>query len=211
MGGYGSGRQGGRPIADNALFVELSWMLRTGRAVDGEIRSGQLSWQRRGETFAWIGYQCDMTDPDAAMLTLDYRRTPSGGEPESVTQRIRLVSTQPHFGGRRWWMLCPYRGVRADKLYMPSGGDRFASRQAWRLGYQSQRETARDRPFSQLFALQKRLGCERGWEQPIRRPKGMWHRTYARLEERYWELDQRCAVEMIGSLARLRALGIAKP
>jgi hypothetical protein len=32
----------------------------------------------------------------------------------------------------------------------------------------------------------------------------MWRRTFDRLEQRYWELDAECAVEMIGALAVLR-------
>ena len=31
MGGYGSGRRGGRPLAEEAKRIDLGWMLRTGR------------------------------------------------------------------------------------------------------------------------------------------------------------------------------------
>ena len=104
-------------------------------------------------------------------------------------------------------MHCPAKGHRVGKLYMPAGGDQFASRKAWRLGYSSQRATERDRPFDALFRLQRRLGCAEGWEMPIKRPKGMWHRTFARLEERYWRLDELCAVQMMALTARLRRYG----
>ena len=55
-----------------------------------------------------------------------------------------------------------------------------------------------------LFAIQRRLGCETGWDMPIRRPKGMWRRTYERLENRYWELDAECSREMALAFAMLR-------
>ena len=87
-------------------------------------------------------------------------------------------------------------------------GIAFASRQAWRLGYQSQRHASRDRPFEALSRLQKKLGCNEGWEQPIQRPKGMWRRTFRRHEERYWELDAECAAQM---MVVIRGTGLELP
>jgi hypothetical protein len=101
-------------------------------------------------------------------------------------------------------MICPYRYVRVAKLYLPSGGDRFASRTAWRLGYNSQRVGRRDRAFEKLFRLQRKLGCDQGWEQPLYRPKGMHHRTFERHEERYWQLDAACSIEMMSLIGLLK-------
>lgn len=101
-------------------------------------------------------------------------------------------------------MVCPYHNIRVGKLYLPPGGDRFASRQAWRLGYRSQRIASRDRAFEALFRLQKKLGCDQGLEAGLYRPKGMWQRTFDRHMERYWELDAQCTLEMMGVLSRLR-------
>ena len=55
-----------------------------------------------------------------------------GGERKDVRQTVRLTFTRPNYGGKRWWMLCPVSGRRVGKLYLPPGGDVFASRQAWR-------------------------------------------------------------------------------
>ena len=88
--------------------------------------------------------------------------------------------------------------------HMPRNGDRFASRKAWRVQYKSQRVTDRDKPFEALFRIQRRLGCDEGWEQPIRRPKGMWHRTYQRLENRYWDLNDQCTVQMMAVVGMFR-------
>jgi len=205
MGGYGSGRNGGRPTADASRRIDIAWMERTGRAKEGcEIR-GTLHWNRGGEPAGSISYIVCMNDPGQERLQLSYT-CGRDGEREEVEQTIRLCHTCPNFGGKRWWMICPYRGVRVGKLYLPEGGDRFASRQAWRLGYQSQRIADRDRPFEALFRIQKRLGCQVGWDQPIDRPKGMWRRTYARIEERYWELDAQCDAQMMGMIGLLRPL-----
>jgi hypothetical protein len=203
MGGWNSGRSGGRPTADLSLKVDIARMIRLGQAKPGKHLSGSLSWTYGGEPSGSISYKADMTDCYFSKLTLNYTRG-SGDDKESVEQVIRLVFTEPHFGGNRWWMICPFRSIRVGILYLPNGGDRFASRKAWRLGYHCQRVTHRDRPFEKLFRLQKKLGSERGWEAGLARPKGMWHRTYDRHFERYLELDEQCAIEMAGMLAILR-------
>jgi len=86
---------------------------------------------------------------------------------------------------------------------VPPGGDVFASRKAWRLGYRSQRIASRDRPFEALFRLQRRLGCTQGWGESIDKPKGMHWRTYARLEDEYWRLDRQCDDTLAPFVARL--------
>jgi hypothetical protein len=202
LGGYGSGRSGGRPTADLSLQVDIAWMIRTGRARLGSVLSGSLSWSYgRGEPAGSISYKANMVDCYNSRLTLNYT-CGSGDDKENVEQVIRVVFTEPHYGGKRWWMVCPFRGIRVGKLYLPSGGDRFASRKAWRLGYHSQRAAHRERQFEKLFRLQKKLGGECGWEAGLKRPKGMWYRTYEKYFERYMELEGQCAVEMMGMLGR---------
>ena len=204
MGGFGSGRYGGRPTTNMSKTIDLVWMMRTERAVPGQWISGSLSWTYGGEPAGWIRYSANMEDPHNSILRLSYSRG-SGDDREDVQQEIRLVFTEPHFGGRRWWMICPYQRIRVGKLYLPNGGDRFASRKAWRLGYNSQRVAHRDRPFQKLFRLQRKLGCRAGWEEPLIRPKGMHHRTFERHLDRYEELDAECAVTMMGVIGLLKA------
>ncbi|NCP14139.1 MAG: hypothetical protein GW858_08260 [Sphingomonadales bacterium] len=203
MGGYGSGQRYGRPTADASRRIDLAWMIRKRLALPGAIRGGDLSWTRGDQPAGRIGFTCDMRDPEQATLVLQYTITESS-ETRDYTQRIRLSYTQPHYGGKRWWMHCPVNGQRVGKLYMPPGAETFASRTVWRLGYQSQRVTRRDAVFERLFRLQKKLGCPQGWESPIRRPKGMHHRTYARLEDEYEYLDNLCAAEMMHVIGLLK-------
>jgi hypothetical protein len=207
MGGYGSGARHGRPTAESCLRIDLAWMLRTGRAEPGKWISGTLHWTCRDQPSGSIGYQAIMHQPGAERLELAFARETDAGR-EQVRQTVPLRPTTPHYGGKRWWMICPASAIRAGVLYLPPGGDRFASRQAWQLGYHCQRIVPGDRPFERLFRLQKRLGCQQGWEAGLRRPKGMWQRTYARHEARYLELDAQCAAAMepvLRLLERLRA------
>ena len=204
MGGYGSGRSGARPAVEDGLTIDLPMMMQRGWVCNGGAKyRGSLNWTTNGQERATVSYGYSMVDPEAAYIELRYTRSPYGREPEKVVQRITLVATVPNYGGRRWWMICPYSGKRATKLYMPPGGDRFAGRAAWRLGYRSQRIAHRDRPFEKLFRLQRKIGSSEGWEAGLYRPKGMWSRTFERHWERYWELDAECGREMAGALAIL--------
>ena len=189
MGGYGSGRHGGRPTADASCRIDLAWMFRSGFAREGEHRTGTLRWTRRGQDAGSISYEAIMHEPGEERLELSYTRG-SGDDREQVRQTVRLCYTVPQYGGKRWWMICPFRHDRVAKLYLPPGGDRFASRQAWRLGYYSQRVAKNERVFERLFALQKKLGGHQGLGAYPVRPKGMWRRTYKRHLERYWQLDE---------------------
>lgn len=202
MGGWGSGRSGGRPIAEHCLRIDLTWMLRKGLAREGQDIRGTLRWQCGGSPSGSISYRADLSQSDSARLELTYTRG-SGDDAENVRQTVSLCHTAPHYGGKRWWMICPSSGHRVGKLYLPPGGDRFASRKVWRVGYQSQRDAARDKPFSRLNRLQAKLGCEEGWGSYPRRPKGMWQRTFDRHLAEYWDLDDECSLVMMDMIGRL--------
>jgi hypothetical protein len=206
MGGYNSGRTGGRPTADMSKRIDIAWLIRTRRAIPGRLVSGTLEWFRNGEPVGAIGYQADMRDEEHAELRLTYSRG-SDEKREEVQQKISLTFTTPNYGGRRWWMICPYRHNRCGKLYMPNWGDRFAGRQAWRLGYACQRLAHRDRPFEKLFRLQRKLGCDEGVYRTIRRPKGMWQKTFDRYRNRYDELIEECEGKLDMMFARLEIIG----
>ncbi len=203
MGGWNSGRRSGQPTVEDGLTIDLAQMLRRGWIKDGAAGTGSLSWSSNGEHVAKIGHRYDLADPDNANLILTFTRTPRGGLPQNVEQQIHLTSTRPTYGGRRWWMHCPRTGRRVAKLHLPPGGDRFASRLAWRLPYRSQRSAHRDRPFDRLFRLQRKLGSYEGWEAGLRKPKGMWNRTFERHWRRYEELDDQCGVEGMKMLGML--------
>ena len=189
MGGFGSGRYGGRPLTGQCLYLELGWMLKTGRAKDGAHIDNVLSWHCGGEESGSVRCSARMDQPECERLELSWRLISTG---EQVRQTIDLDYTEPNYGGKRWWLVCPYQGTRANKLYLPSGGSKFASRQAYRLGYRSQRLTPADQTFERLFRLQRKLGSPEGWGGILLRPKGMWRRTYDRHFEQWMDLEDDC-------------------
>lgn len=202
MGGFGSGRYGGRPTADASFRIDLAWMMRTGRAKAGVDLRGTLSWTRGGEPSGSIGYSALMREPGEERLELSYTRG-SGDDRKDVEQTVRLCFTSPHYGGRRWWMICPFQHIRVGKLYLPPGGDRFASREAWRLGYRIQRVGKLDRASERLFRFQRKLGGDLGLGAFPKRPKGMWYRTWERYLARYWELEEAADAELAIGLVKI--------
>ncbi len=72
--------------------------------VAGARTSGSWGWISDGEDepHATIGYEAEFLDQDNAWLRLHYLRN---GEP--VDYRVRLVTSTPHYGGLRWWFICP--------------------------------------------------------------------------------------------------------
>jgi hypothetical protein len=111
---------------------DLVHCIRKGLIVPGSHVSGSMRWTstRTGEETCSIGYEANLIDPMAAWVRLHYTTTRNlNGEKVPFHYRIQLETTQPHFGGLRWWFVCPLSGRRAQVLYLPPvGGTTFASR-----------------------------------------------------------------------------------
>src|SRR6266851_7819267 len=143
MGGYRSGRYSGRPTVESGLTLDINEVFRKRIImVLGEYRAGSLTWTRAatGEKVASIGFDACLLDPDAAWVRLHYS---ANGRAEDY--RVWLSRCPCHYGGHRWWWICPRSGRRVAKLYLPPGATVFAARQAYRLAYRSQRVNALER------------------------------------------------------------------
>ena len=193
MGSVFSGRHSGKPVVEDCLKLDLAWLMRLGPISDGQAGSGEVRWSIGGAIVGSMQFRLDLCDIASACLLLDYRPGPSGGGGKVIRQTIRLAVTPQPFGGRRWWMRCPVTGGRGRVLYLPPGGDGFASRGAWGLAYASERLSPYDRPFEKLFRLQRKLKCPQSWATVPLRPKGMWWRTYGQSMARFEALDGACA------------------
>ena len=172
MGGYGSGRRGGRETTADYRRLDVRELHRAGVLTPGW--RGGWRWMRRGETRAEINIEAF----DLSML-LRYTAT-NGGERKSYDYAVGLSWTGCNYGGRRPWFLCPCCGRRVAILY---GGAMFACRHCRKLAYEVQRETAGDRAIRRADAIRDRLKWEPGilnmdgWK-----PKGMHWRTFWRLK-----------------------------
>jgi hypothetical protein len=173
MGGLGSGRKIlKKGIVEDCLIISVSEFLREGALVPGDFRTGTWGWQyiRTGtwgcaheaasEPYASVSFESDLRYPDRGSLRLRYT---AGGK--DIDLWIWLTTTVPNYGGRRWWFRCPVLNIRADKLYLPRGGDRFASRKAWDLSYRSCQQSHKDERFYRRLA--KRFGKDEEWVQAM--------------------------------------------
>lgn len=186
MGGFGSGRYGGRPTVEDSLTLNLPRLFKNGWLKPGARIYGTLRWTRvsTGEETASIGFHSHL-DEDDGYVRLHWTSTDRrSGEKRQCENRITLITRSQPFGGQRWFFVCPHSGEKAVKLHLPSGAYSFASRKAYRLGYRSQRETPRDRSLSRAFALRAKVGGEGGIGDYILKPKGMHMRTFERAIER---------------------------
>lgn len=199
MGGSGSGRYwgSGKATVEESLTLDINKLVRDGQLRPGSWYAGTLRWTRlsTGEEVATIGYEVNATDPYSAWFRVHYN---VNGEPQDY--RIALDTTSPNYCGRRWWFLCPARGIRVAKLHLPSGGQIFASRRAYGLAYRSQRERAYERALTRTQDIRIKLGGDPSLAVPFPdKPKGMWWRTYWRLRQ---EAESAEYVSLVGMAQR---------
>lgn len=94
-----------------------------------------------------------------------------------------MIAVPWHFGGRRWFMVCPRSGRRVLTLYLPNGAHQFAGRASLGLAYRVQRLDPIQKGHARLARVFAKLGAGYGSIfQPVPvRPKWMRAKTYNRL------------------------------
>lgn len=199
MGGFGSGRQGGKRTTSDCRRLDVRQLQRAGLLTPGRAFGWQ--WTRNGEVVASI-----QTRMDADCVILDYRHQSSGADWQSMEYPVWIEWTACSLGGRRAWFLCPVDGCgrRVALLYLGGAGI-FACRHCHRLAYACQRETVDDRAMRRADNIRERLGWQAGIANPRGgKPKGMHWRTFERLTA---EHDAFVGVSLAGMAARLGLIG----
>jgi|GEM_PF-3863475 len=74
-------------------------------------------------------FYCVLADRLECMTLFSVRKT--------SPLELRFTSSAPHFGGIRYWLLCPHCGKRVGKLYRPNMDDKFECRHCHNLTYTS--------------------------------------------------------------------------
>jgi hypothetical protein len=115
MGGYGSGRSGGRPTVESSLTLDLRRLFKTGwLKVDARIL-GLLQWTlvSTGEETASIGFESDLGQ-ETGYVQLRWTSTNQrSGEKRQRENRITLTTSPQPLGGRHWFFVCPRTGDNA--------------------------------------------------------------------------------------------------
>ena len=203
MGGFGSGRSGGRATAEaTASYIIAVTILTSARLQMG--RRGTVSLRFGEEKFP-VEVNVDTTDPHDPFIELTHQTRDWREGERIVRDRVRLTWTVPTYGGQRWWFVCPRTGRRTTKLFLPNGGWHFWSRQAYRLGYACQREGRFHRLQRRAAKLNRQLGGDGSdsWDTPPAKPKWIRWATYERNYERWERVVEKANEEFALRAARL--------
>jgi len=124
-----------------------------------------------------------------------------------LDQTIPLVPKPRHFGGYQWYFVCPVMNRYASILWMPPGGNRFCSRQAWgrRVAYASQLLDADNRAHRGKAKIKARLIADLDpdeWDFPPK-PKWMRWRTYNRYVQKFDAYEDILSQNIAELMARL--------
>jgi len=195
MGGYNSGRRGGKDCTDDMRRIDVRRLHRDGYLKQGMAYGWQ--WTRHGETVASINLSVQ-----ADRVTFTYRHRAGGGNWQDVHCAVWLDRTSCTYGGTRAWWRCPCCGRRVAILYI---GKAPACRHCYRLAYRCERESTDDRATRQANKLRDRLGWEPGiLNDNGPKPKGMHWRTFERLQAKHNALVVVAFTEMDAKLGRMR-------
>ncbi len=136
------------------------------------------SWSRNGEVIASVSFQVEAEGDSPTRMRFMYTITDnSSGAKKNFNYALRLVSTPCHYGGQRWWFLCPlvvngqYCNRTCRILYMPPGSGYFGCRECYGLTYES-RQRHREKfyeqfakPYLVVEAAQQKLARTRSWQK----------------------------------------------
>ena len=128
----------GKDKADDCNDIDVFWLRQHGYFCG--LKSGGIKWtngwSRRESSVSFSVYT--MYD---SSIKFSYTRTDLDGNKEDLEYEVQLVSTPCHYGGKRYWFICPLQrngipcGRRVGKLYL--GGKYFGCRHCYDLSYDS--------------------------------------------------------------------------
>lgn len=161
MGGYGSTRWAyhtKKETTEDCLTLSVTELKRDGLLEPTSERAGRWVWSNPFTKLvrADVQYKISMGGKLPRLhLTYDVRNR-WRDKTYHLDYSILLKKTPCHFGGYRWWFVCPlsvngrHCGRRVGKLYMPLGKKYFGCRHCYDLTYRSSQESD-----SQVNALKK--------------------------------------------------------
>lgn len=178
MGGANSGnwyRWDKKPAQDAYIYTTTAKLKKFGLLKPDCMKSGSLNWSRGGEVFSSMGVVIDTLYDMVAVFSY------TDSNDKRHKHHIRLATTQPNYGGVRYWFICPRCGKRKGSIHCIS--HRFACRKCFGLFYESQRAAWYERSLNKAEKIAERYkangnGIDGYW---FNRPKGMHKRKYERI------------------------------
>jgi hypothetical protein len=125
------------PSVEQTVDLSMSWLKKHGY-LDG-WKSGGMEWKQFGKKNS-VGF---IVDTEKMYINFFCTYTDRSGNREEQDYKAHIVSVTPHFGGKRYYFICPIVGCfkRVSVLYLPPGGKYFGCRKCHRLQYESSRQS----------------------------------------------------------------------
>ena len=160
MGGYGSTRwlwHDKKRTVEDCRILSIFDLKAKGILQPGTANKGYWHWRDSflKKSLGSMGYELN-TFNSSPCLRLFYTFTRWDGSKHHCDYHIHLQTTPCHFGGVRWWFVCPLTRNgrsccrRVAKLYLPPNGSYFGCRHCYDLTYRSCQESSKE-----LNALKK--------------------------------------------------------
>ena len=138
----------------------------------------RLSWFRNDKVVASISYRVEFGNDTPTALRFIYTVTDNlSCERREYDYIVPVVSTPCHYGGKRWWFICPrvIDGRSCQKrcriIYLPPTSEYFGCRECSQLTYES-RQKHRDKfyegfekPLREIKEAEQKLTKTNNWEK----------------------------------------------
>jgi hypothetical protein len=158
----------GKPEAEWSNRLSIFWLKKHKYLEkDYSFKSGGITWTSGTDNESSIGFSIirdNWGNPEErSCLNLQYTNTNrSSGNKEKMDYRIELTTTSCHYGGRRYWFICPltkngkYCGRRVGVIF--GIGKWFGCRHCGNITYRSQKLSGRYRGFVSIPDIEKAEG-----------------------------------------------------
>ena len=150
MGGYGSGRTGGKMLTSQMLALDVRTLYSIGLVENLRRLQSKRQLESRDES-GKVHIRVN-----AQHMSLNYFYIGYSGECLLINILIKFDWTSCYFGGRRLWFLCPKCRRRVAILY---GGKNFYCRICRNLAYPSENEKKPNRLLRKANKIKKCLEC----------------------------------------------------
>ncbi|MHC4509557.1 MAG: hypothetical protein ACYTAO_11455 [Planctomycetota bacterium] len=195
-----------KDTVEDCRSVSISFLRKHGYFSEPCCLSGTISWKNGfGEQTASIGILVSTMDGDN-YVKFQYTTTDrDSGEKTEYDYKVGLTTTPCHFGGIRYWFVCPlskngvYCGRRAGTLYKAPGAAYFGCRHCYNLSYESRNEPRLARPGGIGYPIK----AERLYEELYEKTKRWTHRGKPTKNSRRLQILEQ---KMTGLLAAYNAL-----
>lgn len=139
---------------EDLLKLSIGWLKKHDCLMEKAIVNGELTWKRSSglcppKEIASVMYFTNFIGENRS-ITLSY----TYNDKENIRFEIPVVCSFPHYGGKRYWFVCPRCGRKVAFLY---GGKYFWCRQCQNLSYPTQQMGFLGRMFEKSRKYEERV------------------------------------------------------